>query len=361
VARTSGRSFWAKLIAGNTARIGASAVRAWSRAAVEGIKPALARQRPPAGRGEWLLGLAMGVSGTRRYRLFRPAGIGFGEKLPLIVMLHGCNQDANRFAACTRMNVVAARERFLVLYPEQDRLSNPQGCWNWYDSKSGRGHGEMALIMQAVDQVCVLYAGDRSRVAVAGLSAGASMAALLAIRYPDRFSAVVMHSGIPPGTAHSALSAVGAMRGRRVTKALQTTASSTTSTQPPLMVIHGQADAVVSAQNGRAAARVWAEAAGASAVAERERRRGSRYPMTVTDFKRQGRTMSTLVQVDRLGHAWSGGGANERFSDSQGPDASRMVWAFSARQFARREPSDVDRQEGADAVAFGPARDRTGR
>jgi len=100
-------------------------MRAWSRAATEAIKPALARQRAPAGRGDWLLGLVMGVSGTRRYRLFRPAGIQFGEKLPLMVMLHGCSQDANRFAACTRMNVVAARERFLVLYPEQDRVSNP--------------------------------------------------------------------------------------------------------------------------------------------------------------------------------------------------------------------------------------------
>jgi hypothetical protein len=111
------------------------------------------------------------------------------------------------------------------------------------------------------------------------------------------------------------------------------------------MVIHGQADAVVSARNGRAAARVWADAAGASAVAERERRRGNRYSMTVTDFKRQGRTMSSLVQVDRLGHAWSGGGANERFSDSRGPDASRMIWAFSARQFARRDSRDGARTE----------------
>jgi hypothetical protein len=74
------------------------------------------------------------------------------------------------------------------------------------------------------------------------------------------------------------------------------------------MVIQGEVDAVVSARNGQAAARAWADAAGASAVAERAVRRGNRYSMTVTDFKRKGRTMSTLVQVDSLGHAWSGGG-----------------------------------------------------
>jgi len=113
VGRTSGRVPWAKLITGNASRMTTSAIRAWSRATAVPTRPTLARQRVPARRGDWLVGLVLGVSGTRRYRLFRPAGIKFGEKLPLIVMLHGCNQDANRFAACTRMNVVAARERFL--------------------------------------------------------------------------------------------------------------------------------------------------------------------------------------------------------------------------------------------------------
>jgi poly(3-hydroxybutyrate) depolymerase len=70
----------------------------------------------------------------------------FGERLPLMVMLHGCGQDAKNFAMSTRMNRIAARERFLVLYPEQDRLANAQGCWNWFDTTSGRAYGEAALI-----------------------------------------------------------------------------------------------------------------------------------------------------------------------------------------------------------------------
>ena len=59
------------------------------------------------------------------------------------------------------MNRVAARERFLVLYPEQDRMANAQGCWNWFDTASGRAYGEAALIMKAIDQVCLLYPVDR--------------------------------------------------------------------------------------------------------------------------------------------------------------------------------------------------------
>ena len=159
------------------------------------------------------------------------------------------------------------------------------------------------------------------------------MAALLVTRYPDRFKAVAMHSGIPPGTANSALSAVGAMYGRRNTKPLHGPTNLRAASWPPLMVIHGGADAVVSANNGRAAAQVWADAAGARAGVERGVQRGKRYPMTVTDFKRGGITMATLVHVGRLGHAWSGGAANEHFSDGKGPDASRMVWGFAAKQF----------------------------
>jgi poly(hydroxyalkanoate) depolymerase family esterase len=293
-------------------------------------KPA-ARGTPAA--GHWAPGLAVGPSGARRYRLFRPDGIASGERVPLLVMLHGCGQDAARFAASTRMNRIALRERFLVLYPEQERLANAQGCWNWFDTASGRAQGEVALIMAAIDQVCLLYPVDRARVAVAGLSAGASMAALLATRHPERFRAVVMHSGVPPGAAHSSLSALGAMRGRRTAASLPVAASASAPDLPPLLVIHGSRDAVVAVRNGHAAAQQWADAAGATAGVVREIRRGKRHPMKVTDFKRYGHAVATLVDVAQLGHAWSGGVASEAYGDAQGPDASRMVWAFAAKQF----------------------------
>ena len=103
---------------------------------------------------------------------------------------------------------------------------------------------------------------------------------------------------------------------------------------PPLLVIHGGVDRVVSANNGHAAVRVWANAAGARPVKGRTLQRGKRYPMTVTDFKLRSSTVATLVEVEKLGHAWSGGAANQPYSDGQGPDASRMLWAFAARQFS---------------------------
>ncbi len=323
---------WAKSFERSFVAMTRMATASGLRTAAKRVKPLLAARAPPPGAGTWIPGVVVGAAGARRFRLYRPPGVSASERLPLLVMLHGCGQDANSFAASTRMNRIATRERFLVLYPEQDRLANVHGCWNWFATDNGRAYAEAALIMKAVDQVCLLQPVDRARVAVAGLSAGASMAALLATRHPGRFRAVVMHSGIPPGTAHSGLSALGAMHGRRAATPL-VASPDTDARWPPLLAIHGAADAVVSPHNGQAAVQAWAHAAGARAGQARSVQRGQRYPMSVTDYKRGGRTVATLVTVNRLAHAWSGGAASKPFSDGQGPDASRMAWAFAAKQF----------------------------
>jgi poly(hydroxyalkanoate) depolymerase family esterase len=333
--RSRGSSAWTKAFERSFVAITRQSLRIGTRVAGQTVKAAAEKRKPPAGPGDWISGLAMGPHGMRRYRLYRPPAVKFGERLPLMVMLHGCGQDAKSFAQATRINAVAARERFLVLYPEQDRLANAQGCWNWFDTRSGRAHGEADLIMRAIDQVCLLYTADPNRVAVAGLSAGASMAALLATRHPGRFRAVMMHSGVPPGTAHSTLSAVRAMHGGRPTRPLQAASAAGAILLPPLMVIHGSGDRVVAADNGQAAVHAWSAAAGATAAKGRTMQRGKRYPMQVTDYKLGSNTVATLVEVQQLGHAWSGGAGNEPYSDGQGPDASRMLWTFAARQFGR--------------------------
>lgn len=331
MARRTRTSPWAKALERSYVSMLRTTLRAGKRATAL-ANPAAAR-KPPRGEGDWVAGIAMGPAGARKYRLYRPPGVRFDERLPLLVMLHGCGQDAKSFAESTRMNLIAARKRFLVLYPEQDRFANPQGCWNWFDTRSGRAQGEADLLMRAIDQVCSLYTVDRERIAIAGLSAGASMAALLVTQHPARFKALMMHSGIAPGVAHSTLSAVGAMHGHRAPRPLAASAEAMAQAWPPLMVIHGSDDSVVSARNAQAAVQVWATAAGASSSTGRRLQRGKRYPMTVTDFKLRSSMVAQLVQIEQLGHAWSGGAANQQFSDAQGPDASRMLWAFAARHF----------------------------
>lgn len=324
---------WARLLERGVAQ-GARQVR---RVAAEAVRKVVDKRRAPPGPGEWLPGVAACAAGTRRFHLYRPPGVSARERLPVLVMLHGCRQDARGFARLTRMNRLAARERFLVLYPEQDRFSNAQGCWHWFDTRSGRAFREAAIILAAVDQVCLLQRGDRERVAVAGLSAGASMAALLATRYPSRFRAVVMHSGLPPGAAQTRLHALEAMQGQRhamdrVAEVLPVGAAAAEA-WPPLLVIHGGRDSVVAPDNAQAAAALWAQAGGArAAAAPRQVQRGRRHAMEVTDHKaRGGRLVAREVLIGALGHAWSGGSAREPFADPLGPDATVLTWRFVAQ------------------------------
>ena len=183
--------------------------------------------------------------------------------------------------------------------------------------------------------MCAQHPVDAARIAVAGLSAGASMAALVASLQPQRFKAVVMHSGVAAGTASTTLQALSAMRGRRPTPPPAATAEAMASDWPALLVIHGSADHVVAPANGQAAVQAWADAAGARASAPRVVQRGQRYPLTLTDYRARGRSVATLALVQGLGHAWSGGAASQPFADVRGPDASRMVWAFALRQFVK--------------------------
>ena len=327
-----------------------TAVRAGARAIKQSLKPPPAARKasatkqlavagkaaqkvPSTGRPEqWLSGKAASVGGIRRFHLYRPPGTTPGEKLPLLVMLHGCLQDARALAAVSGMNRVAARQRFMVLYPEQDRLSNSQRCWNWFDTRSGRAQTEAGILEAAIDQTCLAYPVDKLRVVLAGLSAGAGMAALLATRRPEQYCAVAMHSGIAPGVASSSATALRAMRGGSSGKpALSVTLGTKL---PALLVIQGCADSVVRSSNAEAAVQLWAGNVGASAALPRTVQRGSRYAATVTDYRLDGQLVATLCLVDRLGHSWSGGAAGHAYSDIRGPDASRMIWAFATKQFA---------------------------
>ena len=318
-----------------------SMVRAGTKAV---LKPATRRKpaspskpasRPASARAEALRpGIAMGTTGSQRYQLYKPPGAVRGERLPLVVMLHGCTQDGAAIAASSRMNSLAARERFMVLYPQQSRLANAQGCWNWFDTRNGRAQREADAIGAAISQVCLTQPVDAGRMAIAGFSAGAGMAALLASRQPGLFKAVVMHSGIGPGVAHSSATALSAMRGRRAGAALSPLPGD--GPLPALLVIQGTADHVVARSNGASTAERWAAHAQPAAKASQPRtvQRGKRRSATLTDYRMGARIKATLCEIDGLGHAWSGGAPGLPYSDPAGPDASRMVWAFAARQFA---------------------------
>ena len=275
--------------------------------------------------------MALQHAGARRYYLFMPPQSSLGARSPLLVMLHGCQQSAREFSASTRMNRLAAQEGFIVIYPEQDRFANSQGCWNWYGSSSGQAPREVASILATIDHVGARHSIDPDRIVIAGFSAGASMAARVALQQPARFAAVVMHSGVDPALANSTATALAAMRGAPRTVKKPVTHQHLN--LPPMLVLQGSVDRIVDKANGMRAASAWAARQNAEAGAARISRRGHRYPFTSMDWTIRNRIAATLSEVSGLGHAWSGGAASQEFSDPKGPDASRMVWAFAQRQF----------------------------
>jgi poly(hydroxyalkanoate) depolymerase family esterase len=294
---------------------------------------------PPAGRVEWAT--YAGAAGSRRYRLYFPAGYDASAPAPLLLMLHGCTQDAEDFARGTRMDQVADENGVVLAYPEQPAASQPQKCWTWYDPVHARGDaGEAGLLAGIVREVEAHHAIDRRRVYVSGVSAGGAMAINLAAAHPEMFAGVAVHSGIPYRAAESVAQALGAMQGNgldaRRLKDAATEAIPHGVRFPALLVIHGAADPVVRVATGEALAKQWVDAQGLAAGVDSAGEAGG------LGFRRsrwkdaRGEVRVEALFVDGLGHAWSGGSTEGTFASVAGPDASREAMRFLLAH--RRDP-----------------------
>ncbi len=261
--------------------------------------------------------------GRLDYRLYVPPQAGRAP-LPLVVMLHGCTQDAEDFAAGTGMNQAAEAQGFFVLYPEQSQQANPQRCWNWFKhSHQTRGRGEPALLAGMVQAVMAEHAIDPDRVYVAGLSAGGAMAAILAATYPEVFAAVGVHSGLAAGAASDLPSALAAMRGGAAGQ------PAAAAQAVPTIVFHGDADSTVHPDNGtqvfEAAGRAFG---GAGETKQRVQQAGQRDAVVRTLASSAGNVDAEHWLVHGAPHAWSGGSAAGSFTDPTGPDATAQMLRF---------------------------------
>lgn len=289
--------------------------------------------------GEVREGSYTGAAGTRRWRLYLPPAYDGGRALPLVVLLHGCTQDAADLAAGTRMDEAAAAAGVMVLYPEQGAAHNEKKCWNWYDpAHQRRDAGEPSLIAGMTQQIMAGFPVDPARVYVGGISAGGGMAVILAATYPELYAAAAAHSGVAYGVARDVAGALVAMAGGapdpRPQARAMLEAMGARARPVPLLVVHGAADPVVRAVNARQTVDQFLELArlvGAEPIGAVEEERGEAGGLAYTRTRHRDASGRLLVErwiVDGLGHAWSGGSPAGTFTDPRGPDASREMLRF---------------------------------
>ncbi len=293
--------------------------------------PGGSAHRAPGG-GRFLSRSFSNQAGRRPYKLYIPSGYS-GKPVPLIVMLHGCTQSPDDFAAGTRMNAAAERRTCLVAYPGQIRSANLQKCWNWF--KAGdqrRDAGEPSLIAGITREVMRDYATDPRRVYIAGLSAGGAAAAVMGAAYPDLYAAIAVHSGLACGAASDMPSAFAAMQ--RGSDGATPRAGSRPQAQRrmvPAIVFHGDRDTTVNPRNGDAVVAQFAQAAGPTALRMRREQGqaagGHAYTRTLHDDA-NGQTMIERWTVHGAAHAWIGGSPDGTYTDPRGPDATTEMMRF---------------------------------
>ncbi|PLC52323.1 esterase [Pollutimonas nitritireducens] len=292
--------------------------------------------------------------GRLAYGMYTPPGRTVAG-MPLLVMLHGCQQTAYEMASGSRMNHLADSKGFVVIYPQQTRRVQALRCWRWFQPDDGHGWAEADAIADLTSTIVLRYKLDRAKVYVAGMSAGAGMAGLTALRHPTLFAAVAMHSGAVLGDARNPSGGMRTMRHG-------------TSHEPsglveslidhavrfpgmPALILHGQSDGVVSPRNARqltqqfvhtnwtlrdpgtVAARYPANATQVHTLAQPTGKvavlaKGTHREYQRWDYLRNRKPIVRLCLIKDVGHAWSGGDSKHRFNAREGPRASLLMWQF---------------------------------
>lgn len=236
---------------------------------------------------------------------FVPQDIGQGA--PLVVVLHGCAQEAEGFDRGSGWSQLAEEYGFAVLLPEQTRANNFNLCFNWYEpANNQRGAGEPLSIAQMINTMIERHDIDAARVFVTGLSAGGAMTSVMLATYPDVFAGGAIIAGLPYGSANTIPEAFDRMRGHGGPTAaasastIRKASPPSVKTWPSVAVWHGTRDHVVDVSNGSAIVEQWRHVLGAP-VAPNEHRMVDGYPHRAWRDS-TGRVMLEEYLITDMGH-----------------------------------------------------------
>lgn len=262
--------------------------------------------------------------------------------MPLVVMLHGCTQNATAFAEGTKMNQLAEREGFVVLYPQQSISYNLGKCWRWYDLDESQGMAEAHSIMKIIQSAIMMHDLDPSKIFVAGMSAGAGLASILAASYPEEVRAVALHSGSMLAKANSMKSGINLLKhgfngsDEELMSCLERFTLKKSHTVPAIL-FQGMNDDVVHSDNATALIKQFLYLNNLtldSKASTSKHLTGTDQEYTLIEYKDNNKsTVVEVVKVKNLPHAWSGGDRKHPFNSDKGPQASQIIWDFFKNTF----------------------------
>lgn len=308
--------------------------------------------RLPPGSDRLMMLSAFGSNpGALAARYYLPPGIGPGA--PLVVVLHGCTQDAASYDHGSGWSRLADEHGFAVLFPQQQRANNANLCFNWFNPEdTRRGSGEALSIRQMVGAMVDRHGLDPERVYVTGLSAGGAMTSVMLATYPDVFAGGAIIAGLPYGTASTVPEAFDRMRAHGGPDAdklgrLVIAASDHQGRWPILSVWHGGSDATVSPVNADLVVAQWRTLHGLGSGPTRTEHGAGHTRRIWSDD--QGRTLIEEYRIAGMGHGTPVRGSGPDACGVAGPymiessvSSTRSIagfWGLDERRLAPPLPS----------------------
>ena len=291
--------------------------------------PAHTRPAPapiPEG-AEFLAATFSNQAGSRPYKLYVPSGYRAGEPVPLVVMLHGCTQSPDDFAAGTRMNEAAEERTFIVAYPGQTSSANPQKCWNWFnEGDQQRGQGEPSLIAGITREVMRDYAIDPGGSMLRGCPPAAqpplSWRTPIPICSPqwvciqawlaEQHAICLRRSPPCSGAAAEPGTCIREPQDYEQPRPSSSTATATRRSAPA---------------TARLSSRRWERRRSAPWTENGQTPRGYDYAREIHEDA-NGQAVIERWTVHGAGHAWFGGSPAGSYTDPRGPDATREMIRF---------------------------------
>jgi poly(hydroxyalkanoate) depolymerase family esterase len=297
--------------------------------------PAIPRSPPPENHSRLVEFNGFGDNpGRLRMRAHLPPAI---TGRPLVVLLHGCGQDAAAFAVDSGWTGMSDRLGFPLVLPEQADTNNARRCFQWFQpTDTARDHGEAGSIAEMTRAAISRFGSDPQRVFVVGFSAGAAMAAALLAAYPDLFAAGASVAGLPVGAARSGMQAIMRMASAGPNQTPEKWAAQVRAAAPAgyagpwprLSVWQGQDDKTVAPENGPLLATQWRALHGLTTSDGVERvRDGVQHRMWPGGEQRQ----VELWSLPHLAHAYPAGArvvVHGRFVDVAPIDATKEIARF---------------------------------